>query len=97
MVVHNEIIDRLRLLLRHIRINHVSRVKLKSTIIEAIKGIKIHRRLSGSIKTCFTKLRNGKFSSRVRRNRLARVQPVNSDDAALLPESFKSANAVGEE
>lgn len=77
--------------------HRVSRVKLKFKVIEAAKAIEIHRRLSGSDKDSFTKLTPATFG---RGLGLARVlTPVRPDDAALLPESFKSANAVhgGEE
>lgn len=77
--------------------HRVSRVKLKFKVIEAAKAIEIHRRLSGSDKDSFTKLTPATFG---RGLGIARVlTPVRPDDAALLPESFKSANAVhgGEE
>lgn len=77
--------------------HRVSRLKLKFKVIEAAKAIEIHRRLSGSDKDSFTKLTPATFG---RGLGLARVlTPVRPDDAALLPESFKSANAVhgGEE
>lgn len=54
---------------------------------------RFHMNIFSTIDKTFLRKWTNKLSSRAE-NQLGRIQPVSNDDAALLVESLKSANAV---